>query len=266
MGLSFTFLQEFLMKKILVPSLIAAAIASLTSVAHAAEPESTLGFNAGAVTEYRYRGISQSRLQPAVQGGVDYADKSGFYVGAWGSSIKWIKDAGKIANVSTKGNVEIDIYAGKRGEITSEVTYDVGVLQYWYPGNTLDKITATNVSADTTELYGQIGYGPAFLKYSHAVTDLFGNKNSDGSYYIDGSVNYPVAEGTVLNLHVGYQKVKNTANADYTDWKVGVTKDFGFVTGAIAIIGTDANKAFYVSPGGSNTGKTTAVVSLTKAF
>jgi len=255
------------MNKILVPSLIASAIAALSGVAQAqsapAAPESSLAFNAGVVSEYRYRGISQSRLQPALQGGVDYTDKSGFYVGAWGSTIKWISDAGKIAGVSTKGDIEIDVYAGKRGEIAPEVTYDVGVLQYWYPGNTYDKV---GVNADTTELYGQLGYGPAYIKYSHAVTDLLGNRNSDGSYYIDGGVNYPVAEGTVLNLHVGYQKVKNTANADYTDWKVGVTKDFGFVTGAIAIIGTDANKAFYVSPGGSNTGKTTAVVSLTKAF
>ena len=66
------------MKKILVPTLMAAAMGSLTSVAHAAEPESTLAFNAGVVSEYRYRGISQSRLQPALQGGVDYTDKSGF--------------------------------------------------------------------------------------------------------------------------------------------------------------------------------------------
>ena len=79
------------MKKILVPSLIALAIGSLTSVAQAqTAPESSLSFNVGATTDYRYRGISQSRLKPAVQGGFDYADKSGFYVGAWCSSIKWI--------------------------------------------------------------------------------------------------------------------------------------------------------------------------------
>ena len=256
------------MKKTILAGATLAALGAGVNVAYAeeaaAQPEHAVAYNVGVASEYRYRGIAQSRFDPALSGGVDYThNPSGFYVGAWGSTIKWISDAGKIAGVSTKGDIEIDVYAGKRGEIAPEVTYDVGVLQYWYPGNTYDKV---GVNADTTELYGQLGYGPAYIKYSHAVTDLFGNRNSDGSYYIDGGVNYPVAEGTVLNLHVGYQKVKNTANADYTDWKVGVTKDFGFVTGAIAIIGTDANKAFYVSPGGSNTGKTTAVVSLTKAF
>ncbi len=65
------------MKKILVPSLMALAVSSLASVAQAqTAPESTLSYNAGVVSDYRYRGISQSRLQPALQGGVDYADKA----------------------------------------------------------------------------------------------------------------------------------------------------------------------------------------------
>ena len=86
------------MKKIVTPLMLAMSLAAAGSAfaqaAAPAEPESSLSFNAGAVNEYRYRGISQSRLQPALQGGADYADKSGFYVGAWGSSIKWVKDFG----------------------------------------------------------------------------------------------------------------------------------------------------------------------------
>jgi uncharacterized protein (TIGR02001 family) len=95
------------MKKILVPSLLALALGSVSGLAQAqtAAPESTLSFNAGVVSDYRYRGISQSRLKPAVQGGFDYADKSGFYVGAWGSSIKWIKDTPGV----TKGATELDL-------------------------------------------------------------------------------------------------------------------------------------------------------------
>jgi uncharacterized protein (TIGR02001 family) len=70
------------------------ALAALALVSGAvfaqAAPETTLTFNAGVVTDYRYRGITQSRNEAAVQGGVDYAHKSGFYVGAWASTIKWI--------------------------------------------------------------------------------------------------------------------------------------------------------------------------------
>ena len=63
----------------------------------------------GVVTDYRYRGISQSRLKPALQGGVDFAHKSGFYLGTWASTIKWIKDAGGDAPV------ELDLYGGYKG-------------------------------------------------------------------------------------------------------------------------------------------------------
>jgi uncharacterized protein (TIGR02001 family) len=76
------------MKKPNLSILLAGAslLASSGAMAQAA-PESSLSYNAGVVTDYRYRGISQSRLKPAVQAGVDYADKSGFYVGAWLSLI-----------------------------------------------------------------------------------------------------------------------------------------------------------------------------------
>src|SRR4051812_44508232 len=59
----------------------------------APEPDYTLSYNIGAVTEYRYRGISQSAREPALQGGIDFAHKSGWYVGTWASTIKWIKDS-----------------------------------------------------------------------------------------------------------------------------------------------------------------------------
>ena len=74
-------------------SLIASAalLASVASLAQtkAPEPDYTLAYNLGATTDYRYRGISQTRLKPTVQGGIDFSHKSGFYLGAWGSGIKF---------------------------------------------------------------------------------------------------------------------------------------------------------------------------------
>src|SRR5688500_11382116 len=92
----------------------------------APEPEYTYTFNVGAVTDYRYRGISQSRKKPALQGGADFSHKSGFYVGTWASTIKWIKDAGGDANV------EVDLYGGYKTTFGG-VGFDVGVLRYLYP-------------------------------------------------------------------------------------------------------------------------------------
>ena len=74
---------------------IAVAVAALSAVAVPSitlAADSSVAFNVGVVTDYRYRGISQSRLQPALQGGVDFT-AGAFYLGAWGSTIKWIKDA-----------------------------------------------------------------------------------------------------------------------------------------------------------------------------
>jgi uncharacterized protein (TIGR02001 family) len=253
--------KEFLMKKILVPSLIAAAIASLTSVAHAAEPESTLGFNAGVVSDYRYRGISQSRLQPALQGGVDYADKSGFYVGAWGSTIKWIKDTTGV----TAGSTEVDIYGGYKGAV-GDVAYDVGFLRYEYVGNKLADNTAYG-NANTNELYGAVTYGVFTVKYSHAISNLFGNLNSKNSYYVDLSATFDLGDGYSLVPHLGYQKVKNVDIASYADYALTLNKDLGNgLSVSAALVGTDADKTNYVTPSSKFTGKSGAVVGLKYSF
>ncbi|MES2071303.1 MAG: TorF family putative porin [Pseudomonadota bacterium] len=254
-------------KMILAAASVAISAAFSAGFAHAqevkpeeAKPEHEVSFNAALTSDYRYRGISQTRLQPALQGGADYThNPSGFYAGTWLSTIKWTKDAGG------SGDIEWDIYAGKRGEITKDVSYDIGVLSYVYPSNGLP------TSANTTEVYGQLGYGPVYAKYSHAVTNLFGFADSKHSGYLDLGANVEVASGLTLNLHVGRQKVKNTEFYSYTDWKVGLTKDFGAVlnglSGALAVIGTNAGEVAYASPAnGKFLGKTALVATITKTF
>jgi uncharacterized protein (TIGR02001 family) len=245
--------------------MLAAALAALFtgSAAHAddTKPDHDVTFNAAVTSDYRYRAISQTRLQPALQGGADYVNNpSGFYLGTWLSTIKWTKDAGG------GGDVELDIYGGKRGEIAKDVSYDVGVLTYVYPSNGLSGVPGF-VSANTTEVYGQVGYGPGYIKYSHAVTNLFGFVDSKNSGYLDIGANVDVAAGTVLNLHAGHQEVKHTPAASYSDWKIGVTRDFGIVSGALAVIGTDAGKMAYASPAnGKFLGKTALVLTVSKTF
>ena len=218
------------MKKSSVLAAAALALsAALPSLAYA-----QVSFNAGVVTDYRYRGISQTRLKPAVQGGVDFA-AGPFYVGAWASTIKWIKDAGGDAGV------ELDLYGGYKGEIAKDFTYDVGVLTYQYPSNKL------NPSANTTELYGALTYGPGTLKYSHSVTNLFGFADSKGSGYLDLSATFDVG-GFLVTPHIGRQTVKNTGAASYTDASLTVAKDIGngVVLSATAV---DARTGAYIGVG-----------------
>jgi uncharacterized protein (TIGR02001 family) len=249
------------MKKMILSAVIAAAFAGNLAHAEDKKPDNEVSFNAALASDYRFRGISQSRLQPALQGGVDYThNPSGFYAGSWLSSIKWTKDGGG------NGDIEWDLYGGKRGEIVKNLSYDVGVLAYVYPANGL------NPGANTTELSGQIGYGPAYAKYSYAATNLFGFVESKHSGYLDIGANIDVSNGTTINLHAGHQTVKGSNHGvsnrqfSYSDWKVGATRDFGVVSGALAMIGTNTSNYVGPAPGFRNLGKTALVLTISKTF
>ena len=247
------------MKKIATPLMLAMSLAfagnALAQAAPAA-PESTMSFNVGGVNEYRYRGISQSRFDTALSGGADYADKSGVYVGVWGSSIKWIKDAGG------KANTEVDYYGGYKFTM-GDVGYDIGFLHYDYSGNALKP------SANTNELYGAITMGPATLKYSQSTGNLFGFANSKGSSYVDLTATFDLGDGYSLVPHVGYQAVKGAGNGiySYTDTALTLGKDLGNgLSASAAIIGTNAKTGSYVSPAGKQLGKSGLVVGLKYSF
>ena len=91
-----------------------------------ATPESGISVsgNITLVTDYRFRGVSYSAGDPAVQGGLDVSHESGFYVGTWASSL----DVGP-----SYGELEVDIYAGYSREFSNGVTMDIGLLYYLYP-------------------------------------------------------------------------------------------------------------------------------------
>ncbi len=254
------------MKKLILASAITAAFMGSAAHAQEATPETTVAYNVGVATEYRYRGIAQSQKDPALSAGVDVThNPTGFYAGAWASTIKWTKAVGG------GGDVEIDLFGGKRGEIVKDVSYDIGTLVYLYPNNRLGRLAPSYADATSWEVYGQVGYGPAYFKYSYALTNLFGTPDSKGAYYLDAGINQPVADGLVLNLHAGRQVFGGAANSiyNYNDWKVGLTKDFGFMVGAISYIGTDARESAYTWGSGTNAtfvGKSAFVGTLTKNF
>ncbi|WP_028104511.1 TorF family putative porin [Pseudoduganella violaceinigra] len=216
-----------------------------------------VSFNTSLTSDYRYRGISQSRLQPAIQGGAEFAAPStGLYAGAWASSINWTRDAGGA------GRMELDIYAGKRGQLSPAISYDAGILSYIYKG----RIPGLD-NPDTWEIYGQLGYGPFTLKYSHALTSLFGFADSKSSGYLDLSAGFDLGSGMSASLHAGRQRVHGNAAADYSDWKLGVGKDLGVASLQLAVVGTNANRAAYASPAnGKFLGKNALQLTVSRNF
>ncbi len=197
-----------------------------------------LAYNVGVVSEYRYRGLSQTNGDPAVQGGADYAFKNGFYLGAWGSNISWIKDSG-----AKDSSFELDLYGGYKGT-AGPIAYDVGYLRYEYPGNKLGDVTGFK-NANTDEGYVAGSYGPFTLKYSYAFSNLFGAPDSKGTTYTDLSATFDLGKGFSLVPHVGFQDFKsnngtNNDRLDYTDYTLTLNKDFGAgYTGSLTYVTVD---------------------------
>ena len=259
-------------KNVLLASLVMTGLVNVAKAADPApapEPESTLSFNLGVVSEYRYRGISQSAKKPAVQGGFDYADKSGAYIGAWASSITWIKDSDPKG--SAKGPVEIDVYGGYKGALSDDIAFDVGGLQYWYATNNLATVPGL-VNANTFEIYGALSFGALTAKLSNSTGNLFGAPNSKNSRYLDLSYTAELGEGLTLVPHYGNQVVANNSSFSYSDFSLALNKDIGdgVVLSATAL-GTNfksKNGAAYTLPqtGGKDLGSTTLVLGVKKNF
>ena len=266
------------MKKSLLALAVLAALTPLhsnaqTAAAPAAEPASPLAGNLAIVSDYRFRGISQSYRLPAVQGGIDYAHESGFYLGNWNSSVS--------GNQFPNGaSLEMDFYGGFKIPLSDAITLDLGGLYYYYPGAYYNagprggKPTMNNF-----ELYVGSTFGPLTAKVSFTATDYFGvngttgyanNGSSKGSYYLDLGYSTEIAAKTSLVAHVGYQNVKSYSNYNYVDYKLGVTYDYtGWILGA-AWIGTNAKKDYWTYSEGSGdskfVGNNTVVLSISKAF
>lgn len=243
---------KILASVLLAQALVLSTTSQAQTVAADPAPALELTYNVGVFSDYRYRGISQTRLRPALQGGVD-ATYGDFYVGAWASNIKWLRDAG------LKGGAELDLYGGYKYALNKDITLDFGMLNYIYPSN------SSKPNANTTELYIGGAMGVYSVKYSHAISNAFGFASSKGSGYLEANVDYELVKGTNLQAHIGHQSIKNTSAASYTDFKVGATYEALGGKFAASLVGTDSKNA-YLTPSGKNNGKTGLVLGYTKTF
>ena len=241
---------------ILAATLVAAALP-----ARADEAPPPVTGNVALTSNYKFRGQDQGGNRPAIQGGFDFSYQ-GFYLGNWNSSINFPAttvelDDGSTQTVSHSAGIEMDFYGGYKGEI-SGFTYDVGVIEYYYPQK--DKW----VNFDTTELYVGVGFGPVSAKYSRTVSNkYFGVLEGQDTGYFDISASYEVSPGITLGAHWGTTQfssdAKHTGGAeDFDDYKAGVTfaLPYGFALNA-AYAGAN-KKGFY---GDINKGRFIATLS-----
>ena len=260
----------------LLNTLILAALAvpcvAMADDAPAAAPTPAVTANVSLVTNYLYRGISQTGGKPALQGGFDYTHESGFYAGVWGSSISWISDE----KLASSAGLELDTYLGFKNSFATDFNYDVGFLRYNYPGTYASPMPAGFAKADTNEVYGLIGYKWISFKYSYSLGDTFGTAGARGTDYFDLSANYPIADtGITLGAHYGKQDYKgpNAGSGltalSYDDYRLSVTKDFSGYAVGLTYSKTNAATgpgAIYTNVNGYELGKGVAVLSLAHSF
>jgi uncharacterized protein (TIGR02001 family) len=241
-------------------------------------PASPITYNIGAVTDYKYRGITQTKFEPAVQGGVDYA-QGPIYAGTWLSTIQWIKDSAKAYNTANGTDVksnapfEWDLYGGTKGDLIKDsLSYDVGVLAYVYLGQHFHEIGLAN--PDTGEAYIALTSGIFTGKVSVSATNLFGVPKSKGSQYYDLTANIDLGNGFTLTPELAYQNItghffqdQGLPDPSYALFSATLGKDFGKgLSASLQVVGTDAKKEDYQTSNGKFTGRTGVVAGIKYAF
>lgn len=183
------------MKKVLAGAILAMTVGS----AQATDVSGTIGFT----NDYRFRGLSQTSGDAAVQGSIDVAFDNGAYIGIWGSNIDWGDDA----------NIEIDYYGGYSGSINDDFSYDVMIAYYTYPGYDSDDI-------DYLELMTSLFYSDFTLSY--AYSNDYANSGDDASY-ISLGYSYGISESVNLDLHAGHSFGDAWDGYGYEDYSIGLS-------------------------------------------
>lgn len=248
---------------------VAAATAYLYFAAPAAAqdtappPPVVVSGSVALVSDYRFRGVSQSDKEAAIQGGITVAHESGFYAGVWASNL---------AGWGTFGgaNMELDLIGGYKRNLGSGVTADVGLTWYMYPGGA----DLTDFAEPYVKLSGTLGpvsalagvaYAPKQRALGNFSNTPFSRGQSEDNLYIWGDVSTGVPGTPVTaKAHVGYSDgnpglgpngTSVAPTGSYLDYLVGADVTLKPVTLGVAYVGTDITRrqSAYLLPNFSST-------------
>lgn len=177
--------------------------------------------NIGISNNYLWRGLTQSNNEPAISGGIDYTNESGFYLGTWASNVEYASD--------DTYSYEHDVYLGWSGG--EDVTWDVGWLYYNY--DDVNKI-------DFHDLYATIGVGGFSATY-FLLTGTEADEPTPAqdfgfgeAFYLSLNYSFELENGMGISLHAGrhagdFNEYFNGVPGDYTDYSVSFSvSDFTF--------------------------------------
>lgn len=241
--------------RLLVP---ASAIAILAAPANAAGEGSAITVTGGAtvVTDYRFRGISQTDRHFAIQGTISVSHKSGLYATVWGSSID--------DYVANGGDAELDLILGYKKSFGS-TTIDGGLLYYYYPGSGGANTDFAEPYLSVTQTIGAFS-AKATAAYAPKQKALSVGNGKEDNLYLAGDLGYAIAHTPVtLAAHLGHSFGPSylTIGNGYTDWSLGATVTHKNLTAGLSYV--DTSKRLY-GPRGHNIAGSGVVGSLGVSF
>ena len=233
-----------------------------------APPAITINGTATVVSDYRFRGISQTDRNFAVQGSLTVSHASGFYATVWGSSVD------DYVTASGQSNQEIDLIVGFK-KTFGGATFDIGALYYVYPKT---RLAGDKSSSDFIERYLAISgtAGPltakATVNWAPKQKALALDQGASGllpsqdNVYIAGDFSAAIPTTPIsLTAHIGHTFGPSwlSIGNEYTDWGVGATLTYKALTLGVQYVDTDGD---FITPSGKNASKGGVVATLGVSF
>jgi len=237
-------------KKLLSAALATALMAGVTTT----QAETEITGNVALTSDYKFRGISQSNEDIALQGGFDVGFGAGFYAGVWASSVDFDTNG-----FGFDGSLELDGYVGWASDITDNVGVDVGYMYYSYPGD-------EGPDGDYQELYLKVSVWGGTLGAVYS-DDYYGGTGD--FYYLSGDYSFGLGENLSLDLHVGYNDLEknggflDTNTDSYVDYSAGISASWLAVDWSLAYVGTDLSSRDVF---GTDWGDDTVVFTVSKSM
>ena len=225
-------------KTLLAAGLVLGASAFAFTGPALADDEVSLSANVALTTDYRFRGVSLSAEDPAIQGGIDIGYQ-GFYIGTWSSSIDQFNGSEQ----------EVDLYGGWGMDLTDGLAIDAGFLYYVYPGG---------VGTDYYELHATVSGSVQMIDWSLGINynPSQSNLGDEDDTYIHGDLSYTIPDSPVyVGAALGYEDGALSFGGNKWDWslKLGVT----YQQWDVSVAYIDTNKG--VADGCSTCGATGVV-------
>jgi uncharacterized protein (TIGR02001 family) len=195
------------------------------------------------VSDYRFRGVSLSDKDFAVQPTLTIKHESGLYAGVWASNLA--ENAGD--------DLEVDLYAGFAGG--DEVTYDIGATYYVYPGVS---------SFNYLELTGKLGttLGPVTIGTQLSYVPSQDNTGNQDNVYFGANAAFAIPDTPItLTGSIGTEDGAFSGGDEKVDWSLGASASFSGFTAGVAYVDTNRRSIFAL-----NDAKAGVVFSLGFAF